>query len=101
MRKLITLLSALVLVLSTTVHVAAAPPEGKAEKAQGPKSDNLEHPLGKRQAEAKQLAREMVMTGKAKAKGKNKVVEVGNFEDKAAAQAAFERACGMYQEKKS
>jgi immune inhibitor A len=76
LRKLITLLSALVLVLSTTVHVAAAPPEGKAEKAQGPKSDNLEHPLGKRQAEAKQLAREMVMTGKAKAKGKNKVVEV-------------------------
>lgn len=31
----------------------------------------------------------------------NKVVEVGEFEDKAAAQAAFERACGMYQEKKS
>ncbi|HET6380523.1 MAG TPA: immune inhibitor A domain-containing protein [candidate division Zixibacteria bacterium] len=76
LRRLITLLSVLILVLSTTVQVAAAPPEGKADKAHGPKSDNLEHPLGKRQAAAKQKAREMVLTGKAKPKGKNKVVEV-------------------------
>jgi inorganic pyrophosphatase len=30
----------------------------------------------------------------------NKAVEVGEFEDKAAAEAAFERGCAMYQEKK-
>jgi immune inhibitor A len=40
------------------------------------KSDNLEHPLGKKQGELRKQGLQMLLTGKAKGKGSNKVVQV-------------------------
>ena len=79
MRKLITLVSSMVLLLSLTAgSVSAAPASGAAEARGKSKSDNLPGKLAKEQVELRQRAMELVLKGKAQAHGPNKVVKVAN-----------------------
>ena len=80
MRKLVTVLSSLALLLSLTAgSVTAAPPvHDRAKPDKTLKSDNLKNPMAEKQAALKQTAQERVLKGKAKAVGKNQVVKVAN-----------------------
>lgn len=78
MRKLITILSSLVLLLSLTGGAMAAQPnkEKGGNAAHKPKADNLHSPLADKQAALKQNALAKVLKGEKKAKGPNKVVKL-------------------------
>jgi immune inhibitor A len=54
---------------------SAAPPE-RGSKGNGHQSDNLDHPLGKKQAELRKQGLQKLLQGKAQATGPNKVVQV-------------------------
>ncbi|MEO8207486.1 MAG: hypothetical protein ABI598_00515, partial [Chloroflexota bacterium] len=78
MRKLFTLLSSAALLFSMAGTALAAAPasNGAARGAQdAPKVDNLTSPMAEKQGALKQAALEKVMSGTAKATGKNKVVK--------------------------
>ena len=76
LRKLFALLTSLALALTVaTPALAKDPAVGQPGGATGV-SDNLPHPLGERQAAEKTTAQEMILTGKATPKGKNKVVNI-------------------------
>ena len=76
MRKLITILSSVALLVSLTVSgtMAATKPPAEAK----PFSDGLSSPQQDRQAKLKHQAVASVLAGKAKPRGDNKVVKVGN-----------------------
>ena len=77
LRKLLVLATSLALLGSLAVPAAAAVPakDGLAP-AGAPTSDNLPNPLADAQYAARQTALELVLQGKAKPTGPNKVVEV-------------------------
>src|SRR6478752_5805536 len=56
--------------------VHAADPNALPDTIPGAKSDNAQHPLGKKQAELRKQGLHKVMKGQAPTKGDNKVVEV-------------------------
>jgi immune inhibitor A len=61
--------------------IGALGPVGASAKSQSPNEprfvgDNLPNPLAERQADLKQMAHEAVLSGEAKATGKNKVVKI-------------------------
>ena len=68
----------IVLAVCGLVMAAVGPAAAKDNKSKdrGHKNDNIASPLSERQAELKQRAQELVLSGKATAKGKNKVVKV-------------------------
>lgn len=78
MRKLFTIASGVVLLVSIAGPALAAPgnPNGLAKGLN--KSDNLPGVLAQKQAGLKAAAQEAVLKGKAKAKGANQVVKVAN-----------------------
>ena len=63
------------LVMSLAGTTAAADPKG-ATSDQAPKSDNLKHPLGVKQAALRQVGLEKLLRGDAMPSGSNKVVKV-------------------------
>jgi immune inhibitor A len=63
------------LVMSLAGTATAADPKG-ATSDQAPKSDNLKHPLGDKQAALRQAGLEKLLMGNAAPKGANKVVKV-------------------------
>ena len=69
------LLTAATMVLGLAAPVSAASPNGKADD-RGHKGDNFPGVLAKKQDALKEKALEMVAKGKAKATGKNQVVQV-------------------------
>ncbi len=73
MRKLITILVTLALAFALVASPAAAKSNGKADKN---KSDYRPNARAQKYEAKKQKARDMVLTGKAKAKGANQVVKV-------------------------
>jgi immune inhibitor A len=70
------LLSCAVAALLAVASAQATAANGPPDTHPGSKSDNAEHPLGKKQAELRKQALHKVLKGQAQAKGKNKVVEV-------------------------
>ncbi|HUQ44364.1 MAG TPA: immune inhibitor A domain-containing protein [Candidatus Limnocylindria bacterium] len=76
MRKLITVLSSMALLLSLTGSAMAAPAGGGARDGHAKKGDNLPSSLSTKQTALKQRAQELVLKGQAKAVGANKVVKV-------------------------
>jgi len=72
-RKALTILSSIALLVSLTAgSVSAAPDQAKRMN----KTDYLPNSLAKKQSALKQTAQDMVLRGEAKAQGPNKVVEV-------------------------
>ncbi len=74
--RLCGLLAMGVLAAPASLLFASSSLAAAAGAAEAPKSDNLEHPLGKKQSELRQQGLQKVLTGKASAKGPNKVVQV-------------------------
>jgi immune inhibitor A len=75
LKKLLALITSLSL-LFTMAGIAVAKTPKAASPERAPKSDNLPNPLAEKQADLKVKAQEMVLTGKTKPKGDNKVVKV-------------------------
>ena len=73
-KRFLALLAAASLAVSVSGTAMAAPPPDRADRVQG--SDNLPGDLAKKQLAQKQKAQEMVLEGKAKPVGKNKVVKL-------------------------
>jgi len=77
-RKLLAALASAALLAGLAVPAGAyAPVRDGMGRAQAGGTDNLPHPLAERQQQAKAEALQAVLSGKAKAKGKNKVVQQG------------------------
>jgi immune inhibitor A len=75
-RKLISALSAIALLMALVAPVAAAPRAGKGHEHAN-RADNLPGKLAKKQAALKEKARDMVFRGEATPVGANQVVKVG------------------------
>jgi immune inhibitor A len=77
MRRSLILVAVLALLAAASPVAGQQPPEvGHDRAAQRSRSDNFDTALSKKQKALKQKAHEMVLAGKAKALGQNKVVEV-------------------------
>jgi immune inhibitor A len=77
-RKLVTFLSSLVLLVSLAGPALAAPGHANGLAKGHDKSDNLKNPLAAKQQALKANAQSMVLKGNAKPKGANQVVKVAN-----------------------